>query len=779
MLIAILCVNNYSALAAVFGWDIPEPHTTQVQPASPQDNHKAEAGENDIPSINTYRRAHTSSSPLSGHLSDSDESAETPKFGADNTVQPSSDVTVITNHGTATVNPAAGKAPGIGPKPPVITPAPEKKPGKPKKPDVPKVPKADTTNESGIPVPPPYRPIVSVTVDNPALTLIKSNTAQLTAKVFPTDTTQSKFIKWTSSDPAVATVDKTGKVTAVEGGTATITAESLNGKTAACTVTVSVPATSIKLDISDTEIEKGDSRTLTAKTEPADATDKVTWSSDHPSVATVDETGKVTAVGPGAVTITAKAGDQTKSCTITVGISIAKITLSNDKITLVKGKTKTLAAAITPADTTEDKTVSWTSSNPLAATVDEAGKVTAVEGGKTIITAKVGRYTAQCDVTVIVPVTGVTVQPSITLEKTTSAALTVKITPDDATDKAVTWTSNNPSAATVDAAGRVTAVEGGKATITVMTHDGNHAASCFVTVIVPAANVSLSAAQITLMPNTSKTLIATITPDDATDKTVTWSSSNPTVVTVDAAGKITAVAASGSATITAKSHDGGHVASCVVTVRGTPSAPQNVKAEMINDTRMKVSWAAPANAGTSPITQYGIVINGSAPTTVASNKYDIAIDCPTNCSSMTVEVYAVNSDGDGNVLKQTYSVGKSSYQKENSRGGYYHFTVVCSLETTPGYWRGNVFYSTGETTRSTISEYEDIGYTYCQTNNGLVRSISEGNAELDALRNASGDRSFSSDSRIYQRATEIANYAIEDEAPTYETVTKYTLTRIS
>ena len=126
MLIAILCVNNYSALAAVFGWDIPEPHTTQVQPASPQDNHKAEAGENDIPSINTYRRAHTSSSPLSGHLSDSDESAETPKFGADNTVQPSSDVTVITNHGTATVNPAAGKAPGIGPKPPVITPAPER-----------------------------------------------------------------------------------------------------------------------------------------------------------------------------------------------------------------------------------------------------------------------------------------------------------------------------------------------------------------------------------------------------------------------------------------------------------------------------------------------------------------------------------------------------------------------------------------------------------------------------------------------------------------------------
>lgn len=169
-------------------------------------------------------------------------------------------------------------------------------------------------------------------------------------------------------------------------------------------------------------------------------------------------------------------------------------------------------------------------------------------------------------------VTGVTLKPtSLSLFTGDTATLTATVEPSNATNKNVTWESSNKSVATVDANGLVTAVSAGTATITVTTEDGTKTATCAVTVkaaTVSVTGVTLSQTQASLYSNhtpSTLTLTATVAPDDATNKAVTWTSSNNAVATVDANGLITAVAP-GTATITVTTVDGSFTATCTVTV---------------------------------------------------------------------------------------------------------------------------------------------------------------------------------------------------------------------
>ncbi len=188
--------------------------------------------------------------------------------------------------------------------------------------------------------------------------------------------------------------------------------------------------------------------------------------------------------------------------------------------------------------------------------------MTAVGGGKAVITAKAGDKSATCEVTVTVPVTGVTLDKTeLSLVKGESAELTAVVEPEDATDKTVTWESSDEKVATVDENGKVTAVGGGKAVITVKA--GDKSATCEVTVTVPVTSVTLDKNELSLEKGESAVLTASVDPDDATDKTVTWESSDEKVATVDENGKVTAVAA-GTADITAKVGDKSAV--CVLTV---------------------------------------------------------------------------------------------------------------------------------------------------------------------------------------------------------------------
>ena len=261
-----------------------------------------------------------------------------------------------------------------------------------------------------------------------------------------------------------------------------------------------IVVTGITLDKTTATVEEGAKVTLTATVTPDNATDKtVTWSTSNEAIATVSD-GVVTGVKAGEVTITAKAGDKSATCTVTVTakqstedpddpIVVTGITLDKTTATVEEGATVTLTATVTP-DNATDKTVTWSTSNEAIATVSD-GVVTGVKAGEVTITAKAGDKSATCTVTVtaaatepeVVPVTGVTLsQTAVTLDIDQSITLTATVAPENATNKAVTWASDKTDVATVDANGKVTAVAAGTANITVTTADGGKTATCTVTV---------------------------------------------------------------------------------------------------------------------------------------------------------------------------------------------------------------------------------------------------------------------------------------------------------
>ena len=173
-----------------------------------------------------------------------------------------------------------------------------------------------------------------------------------------------------------------------------------------------------------------------------------------------------------------------------------------------------------------------------------------------------------------VAVTGVTVAPAaLTLEVGQTGALTATVTPTTATNKAVTWTSSAPAIATVDASGTVKGIAPGTATITVKTADGGKTATCAVTVkaaVAPAVKVTgitLNYSSITVNGDLERVqLIATVAPATATDQSLTWTSSDASVASVDGAGLVT-IRKKGKATVTAKANDGSGVsASCLFDV---------------------------------------------------------------------------------------------------------------------------------------------------------------------------------------------------------------------
>lgn len=326
-------------------------------------------------------------------------------------------------------------------------------------------------------------PVTSVTLDKESITLTKGESKTLVATVKPDGATY-KALSWTSSDSNVASVDSKGKVTALAIGSATITVKA-DDHQANCVITVVVPIQSITLNKSELTLTKGQSETLVATLKPEDTSDNtVTWSSSNQTVATVDSNGKVTAVGGGKATITAKAGGKSASCVVTVEVPVESISLNRTSITLGEGESISLKATLNPKDATAP--VTWSSSDESIATVNQYGEVNAIRAGVADIVAKAGNKQATCVVTVIKKVTSVSLDKNhMTLLVGNSSSLTVTILPDDATDKSVTWRSNNTNVATVEN-GIVKGVGVGTSTITATV--GNVSATCSVLVVLDSAD---------------------------------------------------------------------------------------------------------------------------------------------------------------------------------------------------------------------------------------------------------------------------------------------------
>ena len=550
--------------------------------------------------------------------------------------------------------------------------------------------------------------VESVELDKTELSLFVDESATLTATVKPGDATDQS-VSWKSSNEKVAKVSSSGEIQAIGVGKATITVTTMDGgKTASCSVEVKnrVESITITAPYGEKEISVGSTLQLKVTVTPEGLSDTETeWKSSNTSVATVSTDGLVTAKSKGTVTITVtvKNGSETKTAnyeitvikpvtkvsvspttlemyvgdvidmdkafSVTVepddaeyagfkysistagiisvsegkieGVKAGSVTLyitpnsSNPKnlkaevkitvkakpesITIQGTETKTvqvkktiqLKASIAPSNASQE--VVWSSSKPAIATVDENGLVTGIKAGTTVITATSKEnpsIKAICTVNVEnvnIPVSSVELdRSSLSLTKGDVFTLNATVKPDDATDKTVSWKSSNTAVATVDSNGKVKAIAGGSATITATA--GGVSAKCSVTVSVPVTSVSLNKTSLNLMVGDTETLSATIYPSDATNKNVTWKSSNTSVATVQS-GKVSAVGV-GTAQITVTTNNGSKKATCTVTVtpKGDPG-PKGYKVFIKHGGEFKYDdipeWGTyQGKAFTSPNTKY-------------------------------------------------------------------------------------------------------------------------------------------------------------------------------
>lgn len=343
-------------------------------------------------------------------------------------------------------------------------------------------------------------PATSVAISGAPEQLNVGKTAQLAAAVEPAGSTDK--VTWTSSNKSVLTVDAKGLVTAVANGEATITATAGN-QTDSVTIAVTTPATSVTISgVPEKPLNVGNTAQLTATVAPEEATDKVTWTSSDEQVLTVDADGKVTALGNGEATVTATAGEQTDTVTITVVTPASGIELDTQKLTLYKGDDASkLTATVLPA-TASNNAVTWTSSDDSVATVTANGEVSPVGLGTATITATTvdGGFEATCTVTVGEHVSGIKLDKDVvSLTGVSTSQLVATVSPDGALDKTVMWSTSDASVATVDDNGLVTAVGKGSATIMATSTDGELSASCEVTVSNPVTGFQLSAASVALI----------------------------------------------------------------------------------------------------------------------------------------------------------------------------------------------------------------------------------------------------------------------------------------
>lgn len=423
------------------------------------------------------------------------------------------------------------------------------------------------------------KPVTDIELDKETIKLALNQSEILTPSFAPFDATNQK-VAWETKDPSVATVDGNGKVTAVGVGTTTVIAKSEDGNyESECSVTVFAYVSSVTLNKTVLTLEQGKAETLYASIMPANAENKdVIWSSSNNTIVTVDEAGKVTAIKPGTatITVTTKDGNKTATCKVTVNLSATKVQLSKTSLTLTKGASSVLGATITPSNSTDR--ITWSTSNKNVATVDQSGKVVAVNPGTAVITAKsTSGKQATCTVTVnqIVnkPVNKPVVKPvvanSIKLNKAKAtinvkASVTLKATinPTNAVGK-VTWSTSNKKIATVSSNGVVKGVKAGTVTITAQTSNGKKA-TCKVTVKQPAQKVVLNKKTANLKKGKTLQLKAKITPSNSTDKLV-WSTSNKKLATVSKSGKVKALK-KGTVTITVKTSSG-KKATCKIKVK--------------------------------------------------------------------------------------------------------------------------------------------------------------------------------------------------------------------
>ncbi|MBR6089203.1 MAG: Ig-like domain-containing protein [Anaerolineaceae bacterium] len=312
--------------------------------------------------------------------------------------------------------------------------------------------------------------------------------------------------------------------------------------------------------------------TVTRIVDDAPKNTSFVWTSSDPAIARVSAGGMVTGVSLGDAEITCTASDDEyifKTVSVHVILPVTAVSVNEQRVTLLlsddpKAGETTLIPSISP-ENAFCQDVTWTSSNEAIATVDENGKVTAHAPGTSVITVFSSDpfsasypKRAAATVTVLQAVSGIELdQPNLTMNKNAYVVLKASVLPENASQKALNWESSDPSVVRVSG-GQLTALSVGTADITCTATDGSGVSAVSkVTVIQMVNNIlfpNLYGSQEMLLGET-RTFEPTISPEDATNKKISWSSSDSTIASVNESGKVTAKG-SGRAVITCTAEDG-------------------------------------------------------------------------------------------------------------------------------------------------------------------------------------------------------------------------------
>lgn len=388
--------------------------------------------------------------------------------------------------------------------------------------------------------------VTAVSLSPATATVAVGATQQLTAAITPANAT-NKNVTWSTSNAAVASVSNAGLVTGIAAGTATITVTTQDGnKTATSTITVTaspVAVTGVSVAPTTVSTSVGSTQQLTATVSPANATNKnVTWSSSNNSIATVNAAGLVTGVAVGTATITVTTQDGARTATATVMVTQ---TLNAQIIASTAGASEPGNATVNSYD--GNATTRWANDGTLPNawieyTLDNTYTLTSIN--LTMFNGSTRTYPIEISVNGTVAWSGSTALTSgVWARSITATGNKVRIRMTAANSSGTNWFS-----------------------ISEITITGTVASST-----VPVASVAVSPVSATLNVGATRTLTATVSPSNATNKNVSWSSSNPAVATVSASGIVTGVAA-GSASITVTTQDGAKTALSAITVTSV-SAP--------------------------------------------------------------------------------------------------------------------------------------------------------------------------------------------------------------
>lgn len=334
---------------------------------------------------------------------------------------------------------------------------------------------------------------IALNQESICLDMTEHDEERLIASVTPNNKDTDSTVYWSSSDEKIATVDEEGNVKAIANGNCIIYAKTSNNKVAQCMVTVNTSPDSIRFEKNSLILDMNGNKTETLKTkilpETTNINHKVTWKSTNEAVATVDNTGMVTAKKIGECQVQAIT-ENGKQCSINVSVKTSPegiiINPSEVQIDLSDNKSIKLNATITPSTSSINQEITWSSSNENIAIVDEEGNVTGVNNGQCTITARTENgKEGNCKIKVYTTPKEISMSNTATLDMSekNTMSLTAVVLPRTAnTDTNITWSSSNENIATVDEKGVITGKANGECEIKAVTGNGKEAI-CNLTVV--------------------------------------------------------------------------------------------------------------------------------------------------------------------------------------------------------------------------------------------------------------------------------------------------------